>query len=385
MKTIQTLVGFLIGFVALAGRPARGCVFVETTLWEKIQTAELIAFVRVAKLERGPDHLAGAALVGSEGDTGGFDPDVAVLKIVETWKGPYLAEVRLNYSGNLYAGSRRVAVGDEVLVFLESGEAQVRRMHEAEQSADDAAAAGSKAGDEATPPEDSLAARDYLRQWQNFLRQWEESRTGRWYLPDYGSGILDARRADMNPLRDLVDEAVRLQAGGPVPEEAQRAWFVKAAELRATRASAVEHLHVLAQHQESDESDESDATKSRLSEEELQTIADGFVRDPSMDWSVPALLDLLSGYEDDAFDRAVISVIEAGVEAPQIPAWVPEAIRRLIARSGWRDWDTAVWEQHRADGTLREIWPTVAKELGLPSVPPAVLRIDGAEGERVSD
>jgi hypothetical protein len=371
MKTARTLIGFLIGFVALAGRPAPGCVVERTSLWEKIKNAELIAFARVEKLEQEIDRSPGAALVGSED---GFDRDVAVLKILGTWKAPAGSEVRLNYSGGLYAGGRRVVAGDEILVFLESGETQIRRFREAKQ-ASPAAPESFEADAETTESVESSADQDHLRQW-------EESRTGRWFLTGYGSAVLAVESADMDPLRGLLAEAVRLQAGSPVPDETPRAWLAKAAGLRTTRADALEDLRLLV---ERPESEESVPGTSRLSEEELRTIADGFVGEPSADWSVPALLELLSGYEDDAFDRAVISVIEAGVNAPRIPSWVPEAVRRLIVRSGWRDWGVGIWERHRADGTLKEIWPAVAKELGLPSVPPAVLPIDRAEGEQASE
>lgn len=247
-------------------------------------------------------------------------------------------------------------------------------MGEAEQAAEQEVAASSVDA-EPIPPEQLLADSDYVRRW-------EESRTGRWFTAGYGVGLLVAESADTHPLRELVSEAVQLQAGNPLPDETKRAWLVEAAGLRAAREVAILDLQQIIQRSESDESA---PAKARLSQGELRTIADGFVRNPSADSSVPALLELLSGYEDDEFDRAVISVIEAGVAAPRIPWWIPEAIRHLIVRSGWHDWGAGIWERHRAEGSLREIWPAVAKDLQLPSAPPAPLRIDGAEAEPVSD
>lgn len=374
MKTARTLVAFLIGLVALLDRPAPGCPLARTPLWDLIQTAELIAFVRVEKLEPEQNRSPVAAPVSSDEDSDDFDRNVAILKVLDTWKGPFLGAIRLNYSGDLSVGGRRVVVGDEIVVFLESGETQVRRAREAEQTVEQEVAASS-ADAEPIPPEQLLADRDYVRRW-------EESRTGRWFVAGYGVDLLAAESADTYPLRELVSEAVQLQAGNPVPDETKRAWLVEAAGLRAAREVAILDLQQIIQRSESDESA---PAKARLSQGELRTIADGFVRNPSADSSVPALLEFLSGYEDGEFDRAVISVIEAGVAAPRIPWWIPEAIRHLIVRSGWHDWGAGIWERHRAEGDLKEIWPAVAKDLQLPSVPPASLRIDGAEAEQVSD
>jgi hypothetical protein len=110
---------------------------------------------------------------------------------------------------------------------------------------------------------------------------------------------------------------------------------------------------------------------SGLSENELRSIADAFTANPAADSSVPVLMDLLRRFEDEGFDRAVISVIEAGVAAVRIPYWVPEAIGQLVARRGWRDWGAEIWRRHVTDGTLKGIWPAVARDLQLPAVAPA--------------
>ena len=110
---------------------------------------------------------------------------------------------------------------------------------------------------------------------------------------------------------------------------------------------------------------------------EQRAIAESFVRDPGADAAaVPALMSLLSGLEDETFDRALVSVIAAGVAAARIPGWVPEAVRLLVVRRGWRDWGTAIWQRSVDDGTLKEMWPAVARDLKLPEVLPARLSTD---------
>ena len=110
---------------------------------------------------------------------------------------------------------------------------------------------------------------------------------------------------------------------------------------------------------------------------EQRAIAESFVRNPGADAAaVPELMSLLSGLEDESFDRALVAVISAGVAAPRIAGWVPEAVRQLVVRRGWRDWGSVIWQRSVDDGTLKEMWPAVARDLKLPAVAPAALSTD---------
>jgi hypothetical protein len=220
-----------------------------------------------------------------------------------------------------------------------------------------------------------VSSEDLARQ-EDSDRSWETTRMGRWFVAGNGNGVLAPDVTDMKPLRDLVDQAVRLQEGSPVPDDIRREWLVQAAGVAETRRDAIDDLRILLAARGQD-GEGSASSPQPLSGSEQRTIAESFVRDPGADAAaVPALMSLLSGYEDESFDRALVSVIAAGVAAPRIPGWVPEAVRQLVVRRGWRDWGSVMWQRSVDDGTLKEMWPAVARDLKLPSVPPARLQTD---------
>ncbi len=142
-----------------------------------------------------------------------------------------------------------------------------------------------------------------------------------------------------------------------------------AAAERATRAATLIDLEALVN---------ASGQGTALSPSEAGTIAAGFTKAPSADESLPALLRILSGYEDSELDRAAVSVLEAALAAPRIPFWVPDVIARIVARSGRRDWGSSIWQRHLENGTLRDLWPSVAGDLHLSGIPPARVRIEGA-------
>lgn len=167
------------------------------------------------------------------------------------------------------------------------------------------------------------------------------------------SGVLRVEDDYKDRVRELVREALTLPEGA-----SRRAWYVEAATIRTTRPAGVDSLR-------------STLGRSTLTEGESRTIADAFVHDPSADSSVPELIALLSGYRDQDFNRAIVTSLEAAVSAPSVPSWVPRAIRNLAVSLGWRDWGTTIWERERSAGTLKDMWPAIARDLGLPSVDPA--------------
>jgi hypothetical protein len=240
-----------------------------------------------------------------------------------------------------------------------------------EQPAADGSSADEESGEDFEP-----VSSEEVSGRQDSDRRWETTRMGRWFLAGSGNGALVPDARDTKPLRDLVDQAVRLQEGSPVADDLRREWLVQAAAVRETRQDAIVDLRILLAA--SGQDGEASATAPEpLSVSEQRAIAESFVRDPGADAAaVPALMSLLSGFEDESFDRALVAVIAAGVAAPRIPGWVPEAIRELVVRRGWRDWGSVIWERSVDDGTLREMWPAVARDLKLPTVSPALLSTD---------
>jgi hypothetical protein len=363
MRMPRTLFSLLVVGLINGDMPAPACP-VRISLWQAIHQSDLIGLARVERFE-------------NEGDVGEnvFENGAVVLKTLETWKGPRLADVRVNFGGTLSSGGRRVQAGDSILVFLESGESQIRRSRETQAVAESASDESSDGDAPASGPGES--PREVSLSQQEYVRHWEGHRLGRWFFSGPGTGVVDVRRSDPRPLRDLLAEAVNLQGESEAAGEAPVDWLIRAATVAEVREEAIRDLRMQLEQSESGQTD-ADAGKQRLAGEDLRRIAAAFTRDPGADSSVPELMSLLSGIEDDGFDRAVVSVIEAAVDAPQIPYWVPDAIRHLVVRYGRRDWGSEVWQRDLREGKLKEYWPAIARDLGLPAVAPARVPIDAS-------
>ncbi len=121
---------------------------------------------------------------------------------------------------------------------------------------------------------------------------------------------------------------------------------------------------------------------SRLTDEQLQRLAEGFAREPAVDYSDLTMLRLLAGYPDLEVDRTAAAVIEAGLIMRPIPDWVlemvDEALKRygddFAARIGRDDRDPRGRPIYTGEGenTLPTIWEVARRELGIPQVLPAV-------------
>jgi hypothetical protein len=365
MKSWKALLAVFLGLAASGAPPAKACIVLPTPLWDVVGRSDVIALARVEGFERKPPRPGGC---------GGADPemDVAVLKILDSWKGSPGRTLRLDFTGELMAGGRRVAEGDRILIFLESGESQVRRNREAGENEEypRERVVEVEGDDVVTEPLSEQELFDILES----ERLWEESRIGRWFVADPAGGVLIARDEAIGPFGDVIGRAVRLQEAGPVSQEAVRAWLLQAIGVRSLRRRAIENLEAAAGYPRL-RSGEPSSRRGGLTAEEQRTLAGIFTADPLADSTLPAIIGLLNGLEDEDFDRAVVSVIEAGVAAEKVPYWIPEAIREVIARRGWRDWGSALWHRYAAEGTLKDVWPAVARDLQLPAASPAALPI----------
>ena len=376
MKAQRLFIPFLAGLLTFETVPVGACPIVRRPLWSLMKDSDLIALVQVEAFER--EELP----VGSK--PVGIERDVVVLKILETYKGSLRTEVRVRFFDSLYAGDHEVAPGDPLLVFLEAGETQIRRRLElaseieregvfVDSTGEQSGMAGSSRVliDEATvedgvpsAEDPGLSAEDRL-QIQEAERRWEESRRGHWFVAGEGLAVIRVDADERDALDDLMTAAVgELEGDGPTPETA-RGWLVSAVGIRSTRPFALEDLEQLLAIPR--DPPQGELHESGLSEAEQRSIASGFVRDPIGDGSLPALLGLLDGFDDADLDRAVVSVIDAAFEAPETPWWVPEAIRFLIARRGWRDWGSEMWRRDLEGGELRQRWPLTRKDLHLSS------------------
>src|SRR5262249_26327636 len=111
MRAQRLVILILVGLLAFDAAPVRACPL-QQSLWSLMRGSELIALVSVEAFEQGE-----ALSSGSKPD--GIERNVAVLRILTTYKGALRGEVRVNFSEALYAGDHQVAPGDELLVFLE--------------------------------------------------------------------------------------------------------------------------------------------------------------------------------------------------------------------------------------------------------------------------
>ncbi len=336
-----------------ASPPVSACVVsLRTPFWSAIDRAEWIVLARIEAIEKSAET--------EEGSGNGAADAVAAVSVLETWKGSRLRDARVDLSPRPFPGAP-LSAGELVVMFLESGEASIRRTRGGDEPASivSVSAPGTDTGSETE--EESAAAPESRRQW-------EASRRGRLFPVWAPSSIFRLDEREVGSFRDLVSTAVSLQGSGGPSEANRREWLVSAASEPSARGIALKDLAA---------ETETSGASAALAPSEAQRIARGFIRAPAADGLLPVLLRLLSGYEDAALDAAVVSVIEAGLAAPEVPRWIPEVIRQIVVRSGWRDWGAAIWERHRAAGTLTSLWPAVARDLGLPSTGPARVRLEG--------
>ena len=114
-KPSAVVVLLVIGSVFLPP-PTPACPIVPTS-WGLVGEAELIVLARVESVE--------VAIPTDDFDDSGYLylRDVAILRVLETWKGESRTEVRVQFRSGPFAVLRE---GEVVLAFLESGETRAR-------------------------------------------------------------------------------------------------------------------------------------------------------------------------------------------------------------------------------------------------------------------
>src|SRR5262249_21605125 len=204
-------------------------------------------------------------------------------------------EVRVNFSEALYAGDHQVAPGDELLVFLESGETQIRRSlatapaiersffeDTAVERLDVAAASHFDIDEIEVDQEDASVETPDPCEIREAQLRWQQSRIGRWFVVGDGLSPIRVDSQDRDALDRLMTSAMRELETRDVSAETMRDWLVQAAALRTTRFRALFDLLITGVR--TDGSD-SEAPSSELSDSEKRVIAASFVRDPTPDWS----------------------------------------------------------------------------------------------------
>jgi hypothetical protein len=343
--------------------PALACGFMTRSLWSEVKSSDLIALARVARLER---PSPGAA--GGEAPPTAW-PRVAVLELLDVWKGDPLGEVRVE---GIESYDQRYEEGNLLVVFLVSGEGFVSRWRavvDASEEPDETieaepADAYEQDGEtEIEPPEPDVVEHAREEDLER-IRQYEVENAGKWR--DSGSNEVPASEGETrDAFARLIRRAAEIQRSddGWIPPTE---WVLAAAENPATRPAARDDLV---------------SAKSRFTRSDLGRLAEAFVRAPAVDGSDITMLELLSAYPSAAVDRAAATVIEAGVRQRPIPDWVTPmvsaALRRygddLMERVGRDDRDPAgrLIEDEPDVGTIPTLWAVARRDLGIPQVPPA--------------
>src|SRR6185436_1930495 len=158
----------------------------------------LIVLARVESIEIGPP-------TEDPDDTGDRSPDTAGLRILETWKGEPLAEVRVQFRASRRPAQYRE--GEIVLAFLERGETRVASALRADGDVDTESllALG-------VEPEEIREIQESVARRRQELREFAEWATGRWLDQEPPSDEIGRpAESDRDNLREIVELAVRLQ------------------------------------------------------------------------------------------------------------------------------------------------------------------------------
>jgi hypothetical protein len=184
--------------------------------------------------------------------------------------------------------------------------------------------------------------------------------------------------ADIGDYRDRVREARDLMARSPVPEPDRLAWLVRAASRRATRWDGLYDLMPQGDslHSSYDQQIDDRPGSARLTDTQYQTLAMGFVEQPSVDRTLPMILSLFADRPHHALDRAAMAAVERLLLADEPPWWIGEAMGLLLRRLGDPAPETRLAPlgdtfDDKDMRTVREIWARAKVELGLPEVPAA--------------
>jgi len=325
-----------------------------------------------------------------------------VLEVLEIWKGNPSRTIELDLGENY--GASYYSAGDEIVAFLQRGEANAARQRAEDAEyldilrsiLDEQPQIVEDDPDFPKSPEEIEAMR---RQSEVAFDAFERWMVNRWSLLRIVRLDKYPEASDREALTDIIRRAVKLQADG-ADAAARLDWHVTAAVHRATRYEGFIELFFMIPPQRVDppetfvsEDEPGEDTDQpawepeveptpMLTDEQLKRLAEGFAREPAVDQTDLTMLRLLAGYPDLEVDRTAAAVIEAGLLMRPIPDWVlemvDEALKRygddFAARIGRDDSDPRGRPIYTGEGenTLPTIWEVARRDLGIPQVLPAV-------------
>lgn len=324
MKLHREGVPFLLalGLALAATAPVRAYPISPQPLWKLVGEAELVVVAEVREIRR--------IIVRQNRKEWG--KTVAILRILESWKGNENGTIEVPYPDGLLCPAPPVyAEGETVLTFL----------------------------------------------------KWTEDGWGGgkgWNTVGLSYGTLYPDRAELADFREMVRQAVALQAKQPVPEKALVAWLAEAAARPGTRWHG---LYALVPRSDEVRSlyDHSGtvAWNRKLTPAHLDRIARGFIASPSVDVTLPMALAVLSDHRSQEVDEAAVSAMEGLFGQTKLPYWTLDALRGVLRRFEGKKADKRVARLEAAyvktyevdEDEAREVWRQARRELSLPKVVPA--------------
>jgi hypothetical protein len=202
---------------------------------------------------------------------------IAKLQVLETWKGQAVSEVTVRYRGTLICPA---------------------------------------------PP--------HFEEGQTVLTFLSNEKGGTWAVVGLSYGTLYPEADELPVLRQATKEILSLPPGDVA---AETELLINLASRRATRWDGLfelvpegDRLHDFYRR----EQPRGDASK--LTGAQLARVAAAFIKEPSVDQSLPMTLLLLAGFPDRDFDRTVVGVIDAMVVLESLPYWFEDALHLAMAR-----------------------------------------------------
>jgi hypothetical protein len=340
--------GALIGALSLVvSATLQGTELADRSPWQVVMQAELIMVARVVNV--------GVDLTIDPSTSPPYsDEQFAILEVLDVWKGDPGGEVRVDFE---LSAPAEFTPGEVVLAFLERGESKAQRWRADAQQQAEAEEAISR---EYFPELEPSAGHPHLsHDTEDGIRRFETWAAGRW-VEILSEEIFGDENDEVDSLREVVLEAVRLQALGAVDEVSEQEWLVSVAERPSTRAVSLNKLDA-----------------DTLTQDQLARLASSFVRQPAIDGTDLDMLVLLSEYTDPDVDRTAVAVVEAGLRMDPIPWWMVPMVAETLLRFG-SDFGE-IYQRISPDPTahLAENWEFSRRARGIPHIAPAEAR-DGS-------
>ena len=326
----ESLVLFILvlGHSLAAAAPVLAYPISPQPLWKLTGESELVVVAEVQEIRRIPfkEKMNGEEWEGER--------TVAVLRILESWKGNENGTIEVPYPAGLSCPAPPVYIeGETVLAFLEWAE-----------------------------------------------KGWGGGGATGWSTVGLSYGTLYPSRDELSDFREMVRKAVALQAKGRVPGMALVDWLAEAAARPGTRWHG---LYALVPGSDEIRSyyDRSGtkALNRKLTPAHLERIARGFIASPSVDVTLPMALAVLSDYRSKEVDEAAVSAMEGLYGQTRLPYWTLDSLRGVLRRFEGKGTDKrlarleAIYEKtYEVDeDEVREVWRVARRELSLPKVVPA--------------